>query len=55
MYDNITMFIFTLLIVFIINFFGQRLIVNNSKVFELKTISVLIVQSVMITIILNFI
>lgn len=54
--DNaIITFIFTLIVVLIINFIGQRLIVNKGKVLEGKTISILLAQSLAITVILSFI
>ncbi|MFD2923159.1 hypothetical protein [Halobacillus naozhouensis] len=48
-------FIFTLTVVLIINFTGHRLIVNKGEVLGGKTITILLVQSLTITIILSFV
>ncbi|MDQ0159479.1 hypothetical protein J2S77_001443 [Alkalibacillus salilacus] len=54
--DNaIITFIITFLIVLIFNFVGHRIIVNNGKAFDKKSITILLAQSLVITIILSFI
>ncbi|MBK5446985.1 MULTISPECIES: hypothetical protein [unclassified Peribacillus] len=54
--DNaIITFIFTFLVVLIINFIGQRLIVNKEKVLDGRTLVTLLAQGLIITIILSFI
>ncbi|WMX58544.1 hypothetical protein [Peribacillus sp. R9-11] len=52
--DNaIITFIFTFLVVLIINFIGQRLIVNKEKVLDGRTLVTLLAQGLIITIILS--
>lgn len=53
MYEFVTVFIITLIVVLLINLIGQRLIVNKGSVLEKRTLMILIIQSLVITILLS--
>ncbi|MCF6136611.1 hypothetical protein [Pseudalkalibacillus berkeleyi] len=55
MYDITVTFIFTLLVVLVINIIGQVLILNKGMFLKRKTVFVLLVQSIFITILLGFV
>lgn len=53
MYEFVTVFIITLIVVLLINLIGQKLIVNKGNVLERRTLMILIIQSLVITLLLG--